>query len=333
MTERLAGTAPEDVVRAAALLGAGALVAFPTETVYGLGADARDPAAVARIFAAKGRPADNPLIVHVADVGAALALWNATADERALAQRLGAEFWPGPLSLVLRAAPGLPEAVRGGLDTVAVRVPDHPVALALLRRLGRPLAAPSANRSGRPSPTTAEHVLHSLGDRIAAVLDGGPTRVGLESTVLDLREARPRVLRAGSVSRAAVQAAVGVPVSGPGGPGSGDAHRAPGTRYRHYAPEGLTVVLAGEAEIEAAWTSDAALLCRAALVAAVTARLGPPRGPLEVLPDDAEGYGRGLYAALYRMEASGAGRLLVQRVPASAPWDAVRDRLERASRA
>jgi L-threonylcarbamoyladenylate synthase len=217
---------------AATVLRSGELVAFPTETVYGLGGDATNDLAVARIFEAKGRPRFNPLITHVPDLTAARGL--AVFDARA--ERVAREFWPGPLSLVLPRAPGSPVSLlaSAGLDTVAVRVPAHPLALALLGATGRPLAAPSANRSGRLSPTSAADVMAELGGRIAAVLDGGRSAVGIESTVLDLSGAEPRVLRPGGMSREALEkllghvAAARMPT---------DAPRSPGMLASHYAPE------------------------------------------------------------------------------------------------
>ena len=222
---------PEQVSEAARLLRAGELVAFPTETVYGLGADATNDRAVAEIFAAKGRPRFNPLISHVADLAAARAL--VTFDARA--ERLAERFWPGPLSLVLPRAPNCPVSLlaSAGLDTLAVRMPAHPLALALLRETDRPLAAPSANRSGRVSPTAAAHVLEELGGRIAAVLDGGPATVGIESTVLDLSEATPTLLRAGAVTHEEIGALIG-PLALP--QSAGAAPRSPGMLESHYAP-------------------------------------------------------------------------------------------------
>ncbi|HXY99066.1 MAG TPA: L-threonylcarbamoyladenylate synthase [Stellaceae bacterium] len=228
VTERLT---PADLDRAAELLRAGALVAFPTETVYGLGADATNAQAVAAIFAAKARPRFNPLIIHVIDEAAARLL--AVFDARAglLAQR----FWPGPLSLVLPRAPGCPVPLlaSAGLDSLALRVPAHPLPRALIRAVGRPIAAPSANRSGRVSPTTAAHVLDELDGRIAAVLDGGPCRVGLESTVIDLTTPRPMLLRPGGLAAEAIEEVVG-PLER--APASGGAPRSPGLLARHYAP-------------------------------------------------------------------------------------------------
>ena len=239
MTETLS---PAEVGRAAALLREGALVAFPTETVYGLGADARNARAVAGIFEAKGRPHFNPLICHYPDAEAAFA--DVRADERSRA--VAARFWPGPLTLVL---PRRPECTvdllaGAGLDTLAVRVPDHPLALALLRAAGRPVAAPSANRSGEVSPTTAAHVLAGLSGRIAAVLDDGPCAVGVESTVLDLTGAGPVLLRPGGVPVEALEALLGpigraLPLAAAAASAS---LRSPGMMLSHYAP-GLPVRL------------------------------------------------------------------------------------------
>lgn len=222
---------PAELAEAARLLREGELVAFPTETVYGLGGDATNDRAVAGIFEAKGRPRFNPLIVHVPDTDAARAL--APFDARA--ERVAERFWPGPLSLVLPRAPHCPVSLlaSAGLDTLAIRVPAHPLALALLRATGRPLAAPSANRSGRVSPTVADHVMAELDGRIAAVLDGGPCQVGIESTVLDLSGAIPTLLRPGGVAREDLVALLG-PV---GAAGSADsAPRSPGMLESHYAP-------------------------------------------------------------------------------------------------
>lgn len=222
---------PDELPEAARLLRAGGLVAFPTETVYGLGADATDDRAVAEIFAAKGRPRFNPLIVHIADHAAARGL--ASFDARAIA--VAERFWPGPLSLVLPRTRGCPVSLlaSAGLDTLALRMPAHPLALALLRETGRPLAAPSANRSGRVSPTTAAHVLDELGGRIAAVLDGGPCAVGIESTVLDLSGATPTLLRPGAVTHEELERLIG---STARLQEASAAPRSPGMLESHYAP-------------------------------------------------------------------------------------------------
>lgn len=238
---------PANVTLAARLVADGRLVAFPTETVYGLGADATDERAVAAVFAAKDRPSFNPLIVHAADADAAFALVEAGPVARTLADR----FWPGPLTLVCRRRESCPVALlaSAGLDTIAVRVPDHPIALSLLRQAGTPIAAPSANRSGAVSPTTAAHVAQSLGQRVALILDGGPCRVGVESTVVDVCGPRPALLRPGGVSAEDLEAAIGpLAVAAV----EGDAPRSPGMLARHYAPGrpvrlGVTQARPGEA--------------------------------------------------------------------------------------
>ena len=225
----------EKLLPAAEALRRGQLVAFPTETVYGLGADANDPAAVARIFAAKGRPPDNPLIVHLADPDQ---LGSVARQIPPLALRLLEAFAPGPLTLVLPRSSHVPDIVTAGLDTVAVRFPAHPVARRLLQLARVPVAAPSANRSGRPSPTRAWHVLEDLGDRIPFLIDGGPCEYGLESTVLDLSTGKPVILRPGSITAEDIASVAGLPVSAvlPDRSDGSAAPRAPGMKYRHYAP-------------------------------------------------------------------------------------------------
>lgn len=324
MTQHLLASGAGSIDRAADILRAGGLVAFPTETVYGLGADGLSETAVTRIFRAKARPADNPLILHVAAPEAALELWRAGSEELSLARQLMAAFWPGPLSLVLPKAAAVPAVVAGGLDTVAVRMPDLELARTLIGRAGRPLAAPSANRAGRPSPTTAAHVLRTLGGRIDAVLDGGSTQLGLESTVVDLCGGVPRVLREGSISGAVLAERTGIPLA----PSTvQDQVRSPGTRYRHYAPADLATRLATPAELASAWHQPLAILCRAA-----TAQpLGERVAALEALPDDPAGFARELYAALYRLEDSGCTALLIERLPEEPAWQAARDRTRRAA--
>ena len=323
MTRVAPVSGPGDPVlaEAAALLRAGGLVAFPTETVYGLGADGLDADAVARIYAAKGRPATNPVILHVPDAGAARALagrW--PAEAQALADR----FWPGPLTLVLPAAEAVPAIVRAGGPTVALRCPAHPVALALVRAAGRPLAAPSANRSQHLSPTRAAHVVASLGDAVDLVLDGGPTTAGLESTILDLAGDRPRILRPGPIPRADLEAVVG-PVDLWTGAASIDQRQAaPGMQARHYAPRAeLTLVDPGAPVVPGPGPT--------ALVAL---------GVLPPLPEGVRGFllpaepgaaAAGLYALLHDLDDAGFQRILVQRPPAGEAWLAVLDRLTRAA--
>lgn len=317
--------AADVIARAAEVLRAGGLVAFPTETVYGLGANALDAAAVARIFAAKGRPANNPLIVHVTGVAEARALtsaWPRAAD------CLAARFWPGPLTLVLPRGDRVPDIVTASGPTVAVRVPAHRVALALLRATGLPIAAPSANRSTGLSPTRAEHVLRGLDGRIDLLLDGGPTAGGLESTVLDVTADPPRLLRPGLVSPAMIEAEVGPIVRHVEAPGEAPLP-SPGMLRRHYAPTTpLECVADGAARVEE-------LLRQGLRVGWVTfeAEEGPARTRLLslVLPHEAAAYGAELYAALHTLDMAGVDRIVVRLPPATEEWLAVHDRLRRAS--
>jgi L-threonylcarbamoyladenylate synthase len=333
VTERLAGD-PSGIARAVALLRAGQLVALPTETVYGLAVRADDEDAVARLFVAKGRPADNPLIVHVGEVAA---LEHVAREVTPLARDLLARFAPGPLTVVLPARDDLPRAVTGGLDTVAVRVPSHPTMLAVLDALGLPLAAPSANRSSRPSPTTAEHVLADLDGRIAAVLDAGPTEVGLESTVVDARGSVPIVLRDGSISRERIATELGLTHV----EGSSDALGSPGTRHHHYAPRlPLHVAPPGEGEALAAAVLSA--LPAPATVALV--RVGAPTAP-RTAPSaatgvlhlaevtDAPDLATRLFALLREAEDVGADALVIEGVAPTGIGRAVMDRLTRAAAA
>lgn len=251
---------------AAAIIRAGGLVAFPTETVYGIGADAFNGEAVRGIFAAKGRPADNPLIVHIASPEELQAVTAPSFAGQSHVDRLARRFWPGPLTVVVPKGPNVPDEITAGLDTVAVRMPDHPVALALIRAAGRPLAAPSANRSGRPSPTEAAHVQHDLAGRIDMIVDGGVTPVGLESTVLDLTVDPPLIHRPGAVTVEALEHVLGGPVqigsdkdgAAPSSVASAaaaaahsetpaDVPRSPGVKYAHYAPRTRCVLVEGAA--------------------------------------------------------------------------------------
>lgn len=308
MTVRLSAT---DVRTAAEVLRAGKLVAFPTETVYGLGANALDPEAVARIFAAKGRPATNPLIVHVAD---AKELPAVAAEVPSLAGKLIDAFWPGPLTLVLSKNAAVPDAVTAGGPTVAVRQPNHPLALELLRAAGVPVAAPSANRSGELSPTTADHVLASLNERIDFVLDGGPCPGGLESTVLDVTGPVPRLLRPGLVTVEQLRAVVGEVQLGPN-PDSGPA-RSPGMMTKHYAPRTALECAGTDAELDFL----ANLYETAGLK---VARYALPSDPVQAAAN--------LYADLHALDATGPDRILVVLPPDTPTWAAVRDRLLRAS--
>lgn len=315
--------APDEHGLQAALdaLARGGLVGMPTETVYGLAGDAYDPDAVARIFAAKGRPADNPLIVHLADPEE---LGRVAAQVTPLARRLAATFWPGPLTLVVEAAASVPTITRAGLDTVAVRLPDHPVAATLLERTPRPLAAPSANRSGRPSPTRAEHVATELGDAVALVLDGGPCPVGVESTVVDVRGTRPVVLREGSVTREQL----GIE----GTRQAGEDQRSPGTRYRHYAPAYPVVLVArgGMGAAVAALTREERTSTGVVAGRSTVDALPPGVRVIAGYTDEVD-LARGLYGALRSAEDAGVTRLLVEAVAERGVGRAVMDRLRRAA--
>ncbi len=319
-TEVQPADAPGALGQAAGLLAQGQLVALPTETVYGLAADARSSDAVARIFEAKGRPADNPLIVHVDSVGMArgcVAAWPSAAEE--LAER----FWPGPLSLVLPKAGTVPDIVTAGGVTVAVRCPAHPVMRGVLTKCGFPLAAPSANRSSRVSPTRAEHIVDQLGGRIPLVLDGGACDIGIESTVLDLTGDMPTLLRPGMISLGQLQVVLGVVESAKPSAGIGPL-KSPGQLPRHYSPRAKLVVCG----------DLAAALGQAGEATHVIAREPAPTAwPSERwhrLPNDPDGFARNLYDTLHRCDRLGAETILVQSLPSTDEWAALRDRLNRA---
>lgn len=318
-TERLSPDA-KGIARAAELLSRGRLVAFPTETVYGLGALATDGLAVRAIYAAKGRPATNPIIVHVPGAREAAQLALAWPKE---AEQLAALHWPGPLTLVVARALTVPDEVTSGGETVGLRAPAHPIAQALLAALKAPLAAPSANASEHVSPTTAEHVLRDLDGRIDAVILGGPCAVGIESTVLSLAHGAPRVLRPGAISRDVLAWELGVGVALGPPPGTATA-ASPGQHPRHYAPAGkLLMVARGKLED----TLGQLLGTRGAIVHGT-----PPLNAQEVvrLPPDPAEYGRGLYSALRSLEEKGCVSIAVEEVPQTPAWEAVRDRLVRA---
>jgi L-threonylcarbamoyladenylate synthase len=327
-------TDPESdiIADAAARLRVGELVAFPTETVYGLGANALDAEAIAKIFKAKGRPSHNPVIVHVADAAAArevVAEWPDTA------KKLAAAFWPGPLTLVLPKSEKVPDLATAGLSCVGVRVPAHPVALALLRAARIPVAAPSANRSNELSPTSAWHVMRSLDALDAVVLDGGPTSVGIESTVVDLSGAAPVILRPGGVSAAQLEAVLGVSVPVHADTAAANTPRkAPGTLDKHYAPHATLRLIAAQDPIALATSIDAARSRGVRIGVVVRRHPELPFGNdvvLRELPDDAERFASMLYATLHELDAEGVGEILVERVPDDAAWTAVRDRLRRAA--
>lgn len=307
-----------DVLKpAAAALRDGQVVAFPTETVYGLGANALDATAVARIFEAKGRPPTNPLIVHVAsldDVMSVVREWPESA------QRLAERFWPGPLTLVLRKNSMIPGIVTADLDTVGVRVPRHPVARRLIELAGVPVAAPSANRYMGVSPTTADHVVKGLSNEIQWVVDSGPTEVGLESTVLSL-VGRPRVLRLGMISLEAIQEVLPELAPYYDEVVEGVSASSPGQARRHYAPEAKVII--GDPELRKAFNSP-----RVGVVSFSRLEGG---GLGRVMPRDPDGYARELYDALHMMDEAGCETIIVEPPPTTAKWQAIWDRLRRAT--
>lgn len=307
----------DDIESAARLLKAGELVAVPTETVYGLAANAMDENAVAKIFAAKGRPQDNPLIVHIADKQQVYELAMNVPD---MALKLMDAFWPGALTLVLNAKPCVPRIVTAGLATVAVRCPSHTVMLEIIKAAGVPLAAPSGNRSGLPSPTRASHVMDDLNGKIAAVVDGGACDIGVESTVLDVTGEKPCILRFGGVSQRDIERVLGIDLTVD--KHGGDTPRSPGQKYRHYAPNTpLTVIEDGEAVQDG--IDGKVVLCPEERVhmyenVIIYGRLSQP-----------ETLARGLYAALREADKKGAVGIIAV-CPAGDEYAAVRDRLYRA---
>jgi L-threonylcarbamoyladenylate synthase len=310
------------LARAVEVLRGGEVVAFPTETVYGLGADAMNPDAVARIYALKGRPAAHPVIVHLADA-ARLDEW--AVDIPAAARALAAAFWPGPLTLVLKRAPHVPDAVTGGQPTVGLRVPSHPVARDLLAAFGGGVAAPSANKFGRVSPTLAEHVFADFAAAVPLILDGGATSVGIESTIVDLSGERPRLLRPGGVPAAAIEEKLGEALAAP----DEAAPRAPGTLPAHYAPKAHVRLVKRVEMLDALASHKGRRLGVLALEVKV-----PRLNPLlqRVVPAIAAHYAHELYASLRALDAQHVDLILVETPPASAAWAAVHDRLARAAR-
>jgi len=312
----------QEIEKAAKILRAGGLVAFPTETVYGLGADASNPAAVRKIFAAKGRPADHPVIVHISDMSE-LKHW--AAEVPRAAWLLAEKFWPGPLTIVLKRSPHVNDLISGGQNSIGLRVPGHPVAQQLLKAFGGGIAAPSANKFGRLSPTTAEHVREELGNAVEMVLDGGPCDIGIESTIVDLTCDPPAILRPGRVSAQQITDALLVPL----GESAADRPRVPGSLASHYAPRApLKLVQPDEVEN----------YVRRQVVqppVAVVARRGRPRDSKvalwQVAPETPEEYARVLYAILRRLDDAGCRLIVVEALPPLPEWAAVRDRLDRAA--
>jgi L-threonylcarbamoyladenylate synthase len=311
-----------NVAEAARRLAEGELVAFPTETVYGLGADAANESAVARIFAVKGRPADHPVIVHVADIRG-LADWSSNVPPSAIA--LAEAFWPGPLTLIVPKSPRVPSIVTGGQSSVGIRCPSHPVARDLLREFARigsgAIAAPSANRFGHVSPTTADHVRDEFAAAVP-ILDGGACEVGLESTIVDLSRGRAVLLRPGGISRAQVEAVLGEGLRDR----DADAPRASGTLAAHYAPAtALSLVSADQLAKQLGVLTNVAVLA-----------LGDPPANARAIAwiaagDDPGRYAHELYANLRKLDGAGAKRILVEAPPATGEWEAVNDRLCRAA--
>ena len=315
-----------DISRAVATLRAGGLVAFPTETVYGLGADASNEAAIKKVFAAKGRPHDHPLIVHIAS-HQQLQDW--ASEVPAAAHTLAKNFWPGPLTLILKRAPRVSDLLTGGQDTVALRVPSHPLAQALLQAFcdsGGGVAGPSANRFGHVSATTAEHVRQEFGGIVDCVLDGGACEVGIESTIVDLSRAKPALLRPGCITAAQIESALGTPLAAP----DTQSPRAPGTLEKHYAPRTPVMLVAADLIDELARS-----FARQGKRVAVLAR--GARQPLIqglawiAAPQAAAGYAHDLYANLRALDAADCAVMLVEEPPAAMAWAAVRDRLGRAA--
>ncbi len=336
MKTLLAGCDRPSIERAARLIRAGALVAFPTETVYGLGANGLDGRAVARIFEAKERPGDNPLILHISEMEQIGPL---IAGALAPSARILAEaFWPGPLTMVLPKSAAVPREATAGLDTVAVRMPAHPAARALIAEAGVPVAAPSASRSGRPSPTRAAHVLEDMDGRIEMILDGGPCAVGLESTVADMTGEVPRILRPGGVTPEMIRRALGAvhvderalrPLR------AGEVARSPGMKYRHYAPKGRMTLVGGQPDavarkIIALYDRDSA----AGLKCAILAREGEARYGarfVRALGGSDEEVAFSLFAALREMDEAGVQRIFAEAVGAAGLGLAIMNRLGRAA--
>lgn len=327
------------ITEAAALLRAGELVGMPTETVYGLAADALDPDAVKKIFAAKGRPADHPLIVHLPSAEH-LPQWAAAIPREVIA--LANAFWPGPLTLILKRSLEVPDEVTGGQDTVGVRVPSHPVALALLRAFDGGLAAPSANRFGRISPTTAAHVQEELGERVALILDGGACEVGIESTILDFSRDVPEILRPGAIGPEDIARVIGrrprvrgepdaqATAPGPARDTAQPAPRVSGALAAHYAPR-TPLRLVDPARL----ADEAAALAGEGRRVAVLAHSTPDPHDVRLrwrgLPAEPAAYAQGLYASLRALDGVGADLILIEALPGGPGWRAVADRLGRAA--
>ena len=315
LSTHTAGLFQAAIQRAAELLRAGEVVALPTETVYGLAANALNAAAVARIFEIKGRPARNPIIVHVASI--------------AIAKKLAERFWPGPLTMVLPRAPEIPEVVTAGGDTVGLRWPSHPFIQAVIRECGFPLAAPSANLSNQISATNAQHVRKALGDKIRMIVDGGQSQVGIESTVLDLTVDPPRVLRPGSIHSESLAAVAGDLASGAQ---DGIQLKSPGLLRKHYAPKAKMILRSwrDEEDLRRQLSAMQADVSSVHIIAHSHIPLSGGFGGVSVIPHDAEAFARAIYAELHRCDEAGARLIVVEELPATLEWLAITDRLKRA---
>ena len=323
----LSGTDPQAILEAARCIQAGALVGFPTETVYGLGADASSDGAVAGIFAAKGRPANHPLIVHVAD---AAQVGDYAAGVPPFAARLMKAFWPGPLTVILPRREGIAAAAAGGQDSIGLRCPAHPVALAFLKACGTGVAGPSANRFGRVSPTSAQHVAQEFGDDLL-VLDGGPCAVGIESSIVDCTRGRPVLLRPGVLTRAQLEAACGEPVLDKDDvQAAGSAPRASGTLESHYAPD-AKVRLMDAGALQAALDLLGVDAAHIAVYARSALSIKAAQMLYRRMPDDAAATAQQLFAVLRDFDAKGVKLIWIENPPAAPEWDGVRDRLGRAA--
>lgn len=308
----------KDIAKAVAILRSGGLVAIPTETVYGLGADARNPLAVRKIFVAKQRPMDHPVIVHLAEVSQ-LSQWAVDISKDALS--LANEFWPGPLTLILKKAPGVLEMITGGQDTIGLRIPNHPMALAVLKEYGDGVAAPSANRFGRISPTTSEAVREELGDAVDFILAGGRCGVGLESTIVDVSGEEPAILRPGMITARQIENSLHHTIqkqkkNAPRVSGSLESHYAPVTKMRLMSTEELALFLTHEQDDTAvvAWS-----------------RLPVSQSRIVRMPENPWSYAHDLYQVMRELDKKGLRQIIIEEVPETSEWDAIRDRLLRAA--